>query len=998
MRSVRLVLLVVSLAGCGDFRIAPAPVAAPLTVQPASADTGPLGTLRISVTGGRPPYAATLKAAGSGPLARVEPSSDAAFRYQAGSSGNALDVVELCDASACATVDVRVGPPLTVTPESAHLAFGGALTLQISGGVLPYSAEAQHGAFDGFTYTAPAADDELRADQLLVTDATGTSRTVVVTLVNPLEGLAFDARPGETLLLDQLVTSRGAGLAPYTFAWDPEGNSSGGTLAYATWTAGQNADTVDRVRVFDAAGQVGTVSLHVGSPEFLLQDRMLIPGDFDGNGWSDLVAFARGLEPRTAFIASSLRSAPRLVRDEPSTDKLVPGKRPTAIDVNGDGAQELVGIVQDSIQSLLTVWGGGPGGPLSVLQSIRLTGVEPSEPVAIDATGDRRAEVVAIFNHAENPRTGQLCPPANVLIYRRSGTSLVFSQCVPTALPSMSSLRLFAGRFDTTLPNETIGFFAAPSDEDAWFGFLDYDVDSQSFSFPTRPVRTSAIPSFSTLVGAGDFDDDRVDEVVMLTREQQPRALLIKALCLAPDLCELRADQPVHTLSLAGLATRPAAFIGTLPGHAELLVGAAGASELRAFRFRDGAWEQQSRTLPLRSRLPVDFDIVTEDLDTDDRNDLIVAGSNVSIFFGDGRGGISPGDRWRVPGAEVMAGFPGTRRALAAGSNLQVLGGAHGQLYFSDKAPLSGALLHNGRAPPTTDGGEVLLLTDDGLVRASLTEEAGDPRLATRRGTQPDLGGMSVIRRGLGDFPVLATEVVASSAQADFRARSLRLDEGGMVAVPDFVAQAGTVRHTPMLLGDFGARDGIPDLRVTPWTGTTDPLIFYPGALVGGQLTFATTPQPVVQLPATGALTYLDAQWIALERGADVPQRLVVLAVDRAQVADGDSTVIVHVAGPVPTSTRLASRHSDTVMLVGRLDDDPFTDLVLVNDTSDAAFLYGDGQGGFSVGCRAVGFSPRDGWLVDTDGDGRDDLAVYDPALESVFLVRHRERITEPCR
>lgn len=861
---------------------------------------------------------------------------------------------------------------------------------------MPYAVEAQHGEMDGLVYTAPDASEEVRSDHLLVTDAAGASRSVVVTLVRPIDTLALSARPGETLLLDQLINGAGVGLSPFAFRWDPQGNSSGGTLRDATYTAGENADTIDTVIVSDAAGQTGTLTISVLSPEWPLADRKIIAGDFDGNGWPDFVGLARGFEPRLAFVSSSLRSAPRLVYDEPISDRFAVVERPVAMDIDGDGADELIGIIGSRPDARLAAFGGAVGGPRSTVQSIRLPGIEPTDPVVLDTDRDHRPDTLAIYNHVERPSAGELCPPAHIIIFRTDGDGLKHQACVPTRLPTTSTMTLFAGRFDDS-GRMSIGYFDAPLVGPAWLGYLDYDPGTRTFSFPSeasRPSQTTLLPPGTRLVGVGDFDGNGYDEVLLQTHENV--ALLIQPWCLDPEHCELRADQPPIPLDLSALGTRPLAFTGELTDRHELFVGVPGGTELHVWGFVDGAWGEP-RTLPLRTRLPPVFEVLTLDMDTDERNDLVIAGNSLLIQLGDGLGGLDPGDRWRVPDALVMAPFPGKERALAAGHHLRVLGVGRDQLFFGDQTELGARLVFNAQPINASAEGDLLVLTEDGLLRTNLAVEGGVERLAFRPGTAPPLTGLELVRRGMGRFPLLLTEPVFSADdQGSFPAKVLQLEEEGLVPHLDFVDKPGTERHIPVMLGDFGARDGVPDLLVSPYASPNEPLLYYPGSLTGSRLSFDEPPVLLEPAHGTDSLRYTDARWIRLTRDPQAEERLVLFGIARAPGSLAD--IFVHVQGSPGVTTRTGALAEYPTVFEANLDGDDFTDLVIVSDTTSIVLLYGDGEGGFTVGCRPLGFAPRDGWLLDADGDGLDDVAVFDPALESVFLLRHRERILGKCR
>ncbi|MFN7134963.1 MAG: hypothetical protein ACK4N5_23000, partial [Myxococcales bacterium] len=250
-----------------------------------------------------------------------------------------------------------------------------------------------------------------------------------------------------------------------------------------------------------------------------------------------------------------------------------------------------------------------------------------------------------------------------------------------------------------------------------------------------------------------------------------------------------------------------------------------------------------------------------------------------------------------------------------------------------------------------------------------------------------------------GAFPLIAANPVTSMANEDLEAMPLRFDGGALQAMAVFRARPGTSRHSTVRLADLGSvagpPDGVPDLVATPWRGH-DPLVLFPGTSSGGQLTFAAAPRVLMNAAGADPLRYLDAQRLPLTEGG--PERLVSTTLTFPLDASRSSQLAVHVDTPAGLrTTSVGSRNGEAVTLRARLDDDAHTDIVLVSDAGTAAFLYGDGQGGFSAACRRVGFLPTGAWVVDADGDGRDDVAVYDATLESVFLLRNTGRVTEPC-
>ncbi|MFN7135485.1 MAG: hypothetical protein ACK4N5_25665, partial [Myxococcales bacterium] len=369
-----------------------------------------------------------------------------------------------------------------------------------------------------------------------------------------------------------------------------------------------------------------------------------------------------------------------------------------------------------------------------------------------DRAGRGRPETLALYNGSDTAVTGALCPPTSLVIFASGSDGLRFERCVATALPAATSVRLFAGRFDYSSPGQTVGFLLPLEGAPAWFGHFAVNRTSGALTFPPTDRRNPAIPVATELVAAADLDGDGFDEVVLQTNERPARVLLARHFCLDADTCALSNDVPLVQRTLEGFAGRPSVFVGALGDRPELLVGTPGMAELRTFRYAASALVP-ARPLPTLRRLGVDFDVLAVDLDTDDRADLVVAGDEVTVQLGDGRGGLSPGDRWRVPGSSALTPLPVAGLAVVSGRDVELLGARHGQLHFADRAPL---LRRPSPHAFATLAGEVLLLAGEELTVASASREAGAPRLVLRAGTSPAVGALTYPWPGAGAFPLVA--------------------------------------------------------------------------------------------------------------------------------------------------------------------------------------------------------------------------------------------------
>ena len=222
----------------------PPPPPATVSVLPASASLNVGDTLQLSASGGTAPYAwsvsnpAVASIAGGGLLTAL---------------GVGSVVVSATDANgvrgSSGVISVTAVPPLSVTPGTATLSVGQALTFNASGGFTPYSWRSSNPAvasIDAITgrLTALAAG----VTTVRVTDNTGASASsgsITVTTIG-LSPTSATLAPGDTVLF-----SATGGVAPYVWS---SSNPAVAGINPTTGLLSASAPGVTVVRVSDALG------------------------------------------------------------------------------------------------------------------------------------------------------------------------------------------------------------------------------------------------------------------------------------------------------------------------------------------------------------------------------------------------------------------------------------------------------------------------------------------------------------------------------------------------------------------------------------------------------------------------------------------------------------------------------------------------------------------------------------------------------------------------
>ena len=276
-------------------------VGAPLALTPGVVLVAPGGSVELTASGGKPPYAFMVADNRSG--AQIV-ASNATATYTAGTSDLVVDRVAVADATAdlaaVAVSEVQVGAGLIlINLASGTVAPHGTAELFAAGGQPPYQfglvTDGSGGAtVDPVTGIYGAGPRGSVTDTVEVLDDNGIAARLDIPVGAELTiGLdPFDPRvevaPGETVRL-----LAAGGLPPYTFRFGPRGNRSGGEIDPLTgdYTAGLGVGSFDELQVVDATSlavatltpalQVGPVRLEVG------RATSCDAGDVTGDGAAD---------------------------------------------------------------------------------------------------------------------------------------------------------------------------------------------------------------------------------------------------------------------------------------------------------------------------------------------------------------------------------------------------------------------------------------------------------------------------------------------------------------------------------------------------------------------------------------------------------------------------------------------------------------------------------------------------------------------------------------
>ncbi|MFM2208357.1 MAG: hypothetical protein RL213_2332, partial [Bacteroidota bacterium] len=323
----------------------PAPLTAPVTVQPVSCNGGSNGSASVSVSGGTSGYTYAWSPSGG--------TGTSASGLQAGSYS-----VTITDANGCTTVSTTtvaqpqpIAATVSATPALCGNTNGTASVSGVTGGTGPFSYSWSPGNITG----ANASNLAAGAYTVTITDSRGCTSTGVATVSNT-------GGPTATAAVLSNVSCYGGsngsaqvnvsnGTAPFTYSWSPSGGNgttASGLAAGAytvTVTDGNNCITAVNVTVTSPpaiipsavvtstiacnGGNNGAVSVSAagGTPNFTYN---WSPGNISGSGASGLSA---GTYVATVTDASGCTASASISLSQPPV--LAATVTPTAVSCNG---------------------------------------------------------------------------------------------------------------------------------------------------------------------------------------------------------------------------------------------------------------------------------------------------------------------------------------------------------------------------------------------------------------------------------------------------------------------------------------------------------------------------------------------------------------------------------------------------------------------------------------------------------------------------------------
>lgn len=233
-----------------------------LAINPVNPSTTPKGSVPFKVTGGSGMgYAWSMSAAPSG--GTIVPATGA---YTAGATGNVTDTVKVQDSLGnVATMNVSVGPGVSITPAGTALAPLGTATFNATGGsgagyvwsINPNKSGGTIGATGAYT----AGTTGSVTDTVMVTDSLGNVQTASVTVL-----AAIAINPSMITLPPRGSQSFGVTGGAGTYSFVMQTNASGGNVSAAggSYTAGSKGSVTDVVKVTDKNGAFSLAQVTVG--------------------------------------------------------------------------------------------------------------------------------------------------------------------------------------------------------------------------------------------------------------------------------------------------------------------------------------------------------------------------------------------------------------------------------------------------------------------------------------------------------------------------------------------------------------------------------------------------------------------------------------------------------------------------------------------------------------------------------------------------------------
>jgi MYXO-CTERM domain-containing protein len=236
--------------------------AAGATIAPATPSAAPLGQVAFTATGGAgAPYTWSLATNASG--GGIDATTGV---YTAGATPSVTDVVRVTDSSSApSTVNVVVGPGVTISPPSPVTAPLGTIGLMASGGsdtgfVWSFLSNNSGGSIDTSTgsYTAGATGGI--TDSVHVVDSLGNAATINIAVG---AGVSINPASPTTAPQGSISFTATGGNGSFTFSFGA--NNSGGSLSpTGAYTAGPTGSVSDVINVTDSLGNSSTTTVSVG--------------------------------------------------------------------------------------------------------------------------------------------------------------------------------------------------------------------------------------------------------------------------------------------------------------------------------------------------------------------------------------------------------------------------------------------------------------------------------------------------------------------------------------------------------------------------------------------------------------------------------------------------------------------------------------------------------------------------------------------------------------
>ena len=228
--------------------------------------TSPKGSLTLTASGGSGTgFTWTLPLNNSG--GGVVPSGASGAVYTAGGTGSVTDRVKVADSLGnAATLDVAVGPPVTITGSPTAPPKGSVLFAASGGSGVGFSwsltASPSGGSIDASSGAYLAGPIGSVTDVVAVADSLGNASAANVAVGSAVSVAGASAAPPRGQL--PFTASGGAGTG---YVWSLSASPSGGNIVAATgaYTAGATGSVTDRVKVVDQLGNAGSASVAVGA-------------------------------------------------------------------------------------------------------------------------------------------------------------------------------------------------------------------------------------------------------------------------------------------------------------------------------------------------------------------------------------------------------------------------------------------------------------------------------------------------------------------------------------------------------------------------------------------------------------------------------------------------------------------------------------------------------------------------------------------------------------